>query len=90
MTRTIASEVEAHIEAFNLVHEMAERNAHGLRKWQMRRALDVTCIDTCSPALRARLNEWFEERREIGRRWLFKRRCEKRKNWATNARRTGQ
>jgi hypothetical protein len=90
VTRTIAAEVESHIEAFNLVHELAERNAHALRQWQVRRALDVTCMDPCSPALRARLTEWFEARRDIARRWLFKRRCEKRQHWATNARRTGQ
>jgi hypothetical protein len=90
VTHMIASEVDSHIEAFNLAHEIAERNATALREWQMRRALRGACIDTCSLALRARLNEWFEARREIARRWLFKRRCEKRKIWAYNARRTGQ
>lgn len=58
--------------------ELAHRNSEALQNWQVRKGLGVPCLDAYTPYFREALTGWFERKREIARRWLFKRRCERR------------
>jgi len=74
-----------------LKREIAARNHRALIKYREKRALRISCIDPCSPEWRALLNRFFQERREVALRWLFKIRCERRQalrstDWSINAR----
>lgn len=58
--------------------QIAARNRQALEAYCVKRARRLCFEDAWAPEWRLLLNRFFQERRELSLRWLFKRRCEKR------------
>jgi hypothetical protein len=66
--------VDAHVQAFIRDSELLERNAQALEDWHRRKSFTGAYPDARAPLLRYLLERHFQEKLDLAKRWLFKRR----------------
>jgi hypothetical protein len=67
--------VSALVQAFMRDSELIERNAQALTDWRRRQSFTGAYPDAWPPLYRELMERWFEEKRDLAKRWLFKRSC---------------